>query len=103
MARCYYILVYQFYSRCDRRVTRGVNEIMNHSQEWAGRSVIVLGLAKSGVAVAKLLHRLGANVLVNELKPRSECQGATELETLGIPVLCGGHPDDLISDEVDLV
>jgi UDP-N-acetylmuramoylalanine--D-glutamate ligase len=76
---------------------------MNHSQEWAGRSVIVLGLAKSGVAVAKLLHRLGANVLVNELKPRSECQGAIELETLGIPVLCGGHPDDLISDEVDLV
>ncbi|MBH8598060.1 UDP-N-acetylmuramoyl-L-alanine--D-glutamate ligase [Thermoactinomyces sp. CICC 10523] len=76
---------------------------MNDAQNWAGRFVIVLGLARSGAAVAKLLHRLGAKVLVNELKPRSECESANELESLGIQVICDGHPDDLISDEVDLV
>lgn len=70
---------------------------------WKDRHVIVIGLAKSGVAVAKCLHRLGAKVTVNDQKPLEECPEAAELKELGIPVLCGGHPSDLITDEVDLV
>ncbi|MBA4601163.1 UDP-N-acetylmuramoyl-L-alanine--D-glutamate ligase [Thermoactinomyces mirandus] len=76
---------------------------MKKTSEWAGRYVIVLGLARSGVAVAKLLNELEAKVLVNDCKPREQCPEADELEMLGIPVLCGGHPDDLVSDEVDLL
>ncbi|MGA8943196.1 MAG: UDP-N-acetylmuramoyl-L-alanine--D-glutamate ligase [Thermoactinomyces sp.] len=76
---------------------------MRNTDKLAGRHVIVLGLARSGVAVAKLLNDLQANVLVNDYKPREECPEAEELERLGIPVLCGGHPDGLISDEVDLL
>lgn len=76
---------------------------MRKTTEWAGRYVIVLGLARSGVAIAKLLNDLQAKVLVNDYKPREQCPEAEELEKLGIQVLCGGHPDDLISDEVDLL
>ncbi|KQL44126.1 UDP-N-acetylmuramoylalanine--D-glutamate ligase [Brevibacillus choshinensis] len=65
--------------------------------------VVVIGMAKSGVAVAKLLHRFGANVVVNDKKPREEATGAEELEALGIPVICGYHPDDLIHSGVSLV
>lgn len=71
--------------------------------EFKGKHWIVLGLARSGIAVAKLLHRYGAHVIVNDKKPRQEAKEADELEKLGIPVICGGHPDDLIHDQVEAV
>ncbi len=70
---------------------------------YQGQHAVVLGLAKSGVAVAKLLHRFGAKVIVNDKKPREEAVGADELEALGIPVITGGHPDDLIHPGVAVV
>ncbi|MED4752114.1 UDP-N-acetylmuramoyl-L-alanine--D-glutamate ligase [Brevibacillus choshinensis] len=73
---------------------------MNRYQD---QHVVVIGMAKSGVAVAKLLHRFGANVVVNDKKSREEATGAEELEALGIPVICGYHPDDLIHSGVSLV
>lgn len=65
--------------------------------------MVVLGLAKSGVQVAKTLHRSGAVVTVNDKKMREECPEASELEALGISVVCGGHPEGLIHAGVDLV
>ncbi|MFC4076532.1 UDP-N-acetylmuramoyl-L-alanine--D-glutamate ligase [Salinithrix halophila] len=76
---------------------------MSSSDDWKGLRVVVLGLARSGVAVAKLLHDLGAKVTVNDRKPRSECPEAEALEKLGVPVICGGHPVDLIHDRVNLL
>ncbi len=71
--------------------------------EWSGKRVLVLGMAKSGIAVAKLLHRLGAEVTVNDKKPREETPEATQLEELGVRVILGGHPDHLLSEGVDLI
>jgi len=76
---------------------------MKQLNQYKDRQIVVLGMAKSGVAVAKLLHRFGAHVVVNDRKPREESVGADELEALGIPIICGGHPDDLIHPGVDLV
>ncbi|MCA1293049.1 UDP-N-acetylmuramoyl-L-alanine--D-glutamate ligase [Paenibacillus sp. alder61] len=76
---------------------------MKHPDEYRGRQVVVLGLAKSGVQVAKTLHRSGAVVTVNDKKTREECPEASELEALGISVVCGGHPEGLIHAGVDLV
>lgn len=77
---------------------------MNRDRKyWENRKVVVLGLARSGLAVAKLLHRLGAKVVANDIKPRVECPEAGILEELGIPVICGEHPDDLVHDNVDLL
>lgn len=76
---------------------------MNHPETYRGQQVVVLGLAKSGVQVAKVLHRAGANVTVNDKKDREQCPEASELEALGISVVCGGHPDDLIHSDVKLV
>lgn len=76
---------------------------MNHPETYRGQQVVVLGLAKSGVQVAKVLHRAGANVIVNDKKDREQCPEASELEALGISVVCGGHPDDLIHRDVKLV
>lgn len=76
---------------------------MNHPRAYRDQEVAVLGLAKSGVAVAKLFHELGARVVANDRKERQLCPEADELEALGISVVCGGHPEGLIHPEVSLV
>jgi len=40
---------------------------MKHPREYRNEHVVVLGLAKSGQAVAKVFHELGAIVTVNDL------------------------------------
>lgn len=76
---------------------------MNHPSAYQGKRVVVLGLARSGVSVAKLFHKLGAEVVVNDKKERDLCPEADELAALGISVICGGHPDDLIDDRTALL
>jgi UDP-N-acetylmuramoylalanine--D-glutamate ligase len=76
---------------------------MKHPREYAGQQVVVLGLARSGRACARLFHELGARVIVNDRKDRSECPEADELESLGIQVICGYHPDDLMHEGIHLV
>lgn len=72
-------------------------------EEYRGRRVVVLGLARSGVAAAKLFHRAGADVVANDRKARPECPEAEELEALGISVDCGGHPEGLVNAETALL
>jgi UDP-N-acetylmuramoylalanine--D-glutamate ligase len=60
-----------------------------------GRRVVVVGLARSGVAVARLLHGVGARVTGTDTKPL-EALGPTarELAPLGVRLLTGGvHPE----------
>ncbi|BFT73321.1 UDP-N-acetylmuramoyl-L-alanine--D-glutamate ligase [Paenibacillus sp. P36] len=76
---------------------------MMHPREYRGLEVVVLGLARSGVAAAKLFHQQGALVTVNDKKERSACPEADELEALGISVVCGFHPESLVHEGVALV
>ncbi|RCW46537.1 UDP-N-acetylmuramoyl-L-alanine--D-glutamate ligase [Paenibacillus prosopidis] len=76
---------------------------MNHPASYLNRRVVVLGLARSGVSVAKVFHQLGAEVVVNDKKERELCPEADELTALGISVLCGYHPDDLITADTALL
>jgi len=76
---------------------------MMHPMHYRDKQVVVLGLAKSGVAVAKLFHEQGTAVTVNDKKERDACPEAAELEALGISVVCGGHPPTLIQEGVSLV
>ncbi|WLR52248.1 UDP-N-acetylmuramoyl-L-alanine--D-glutamate ligase [Bacillus tianshenii] len=69
---------------------------MNEQTSYRGKQVLVLGLAKSGAAAAKLLQRLGAKIVVNDKQDLSEDSNAKELEALGIEVIGGGHPDGLL-------
>ncbi|QLK85800.1 UDP-N-acetylmuramoyl-L-alanine--D-glutamate ligase [Staphylococcus sp. 17KM0847] len=68
-----------------------------------GEKVLVLGLAKSGYEAAKLLHRLGAEVTVNDGKDLSQDVHAKDLETLGIHVVSGSHPIALLDESPIIV
>lgn len=76
---------------------------MKHPESYRDQEVVVLGLAKSGVQVAKVMHAYGAKVTVNDQKDRDQCPEAGELEALGITVICGGHPADLVHPGISLL
>ncbi len=72
--------------------------------DYLHKNVLVIGLAKSGLAAAKLLHQLGAKVTVNDVKATDEDTSVKELKALGIDVVGGGHPLFLIDEyPVDLI
>lgn len=76
---------------------------MIHTMKFHHKKVLVLGLAKSGVAASMLLHKLGAFVTVNDAKPFDENPDAQSLLKMGITVICGRHPEDLLDEGFELV
>ncbi|HFU4417471.1 TPA: UDP-N-acetylmuramoyl-L-alanine--D-glutamate ligase [Enterococcus faecium] len=76
---------------------------MKKISTYENKKVLVLGLAKSGVSAAKLLHELGALVTVNYGKPFDENPEAQELLSLGIKVITGSHPIELLDEEFSLM
>ncbi len=66
--------------------------------------VLVLGLAKSGEAAAKLLCKHGVHVVVNERRPLNDVEDTVQsLEEMGVRCICGGHPEDLLNENFDFV
>lgn len=62
--------------------------------------VLVIGAAKSGIAVAKLLQSKGICVFLTDQNKIDEKE---ELESEGIQVFDGGHPDFLFNTDYDFV
>ncbi|HXS19403.1 MAG TPA: UDP-N-acetylmuramoyl-L-alanine--D-glutamate ligase [Polyangiaceae bacterium] len=54
-----------------------------------GKTVIVVGLGTSGCSAARLLERLGANVIATDTRPRSAL--SAEAQRLKAQLLVGGH------------
>ncbi len=65
-------------------------------RRWlAARTVAVVGLARSGVAAARLIRHLGGRVLASDSGAREALSAeARELEQIGCAVFAGGHPDE---------
>ncbi|WP_223596012.1 UDP-N-acetylmuramoyl-L-alanine--D-glutamate ligase [Neobacillus bataviensis] len=76
---------------------------MKQIEKYRHKKILVLGLAKSGVTAAALLHKLGAFVTVNDKKPLSENPEAQGLLEQGIKVICGDHPVELLDEGFELI
>ncbi|EKN66339.1 UDP-N-acetylmuramoyl-L-alanyl-D-glutamate synthetase [Neobacillus bataviensis LMG 21833] len=76
---------------------------MRQIESYQHKKILVLGLAKSGVTAATLLHKLGAFVTVNDKKPLSENPEAQGLLEQGIKVICGEHPIELLDEGFELI
>ena len=68
---------------------------------FENKNVVVLGLARSGIAACKFLRKRGCNVIVNDRKETEDESILKELLDLGVKVILGSHPDDLINSDVD--
>lgn len=76
---------------------------MKATKKYENKKILVLGLAKSGVAAAALLHKLGAFVTVNDAKEFDQNPDAQHLLELGITVITGSHPVDLLDEGFVLI
>ena len=76
---------------------------MKKIETFENKKVLVLGLAKSGEAAARLLEKLGAIVTVNDGKPFDENPAAQSLLEEGIKVICGSHPLELLDENFELI
>lgn len=64
--------------------------------EYNGKKALVCGMARSGIAAAKLLKRLGAEVTLQDMKKREELSAdVLNLENEGIVLYTGANPDDI--------
>ena len=69
----------------------------------AGKRVGILGMARSGIGAARLVHRLGGRALISDVKSAEVLREAVgELKALGTEIETGGH--QRIADEAfDLI
>lgn len=67
------------------------------------KKVLVLGMARSGYEAAKLLESKGYEVIVNDSSTEQNLKQMKELQALGIEVVLGSHPDDLINNTVEML
>ena len=75
---------------------------MNLKSELENKKITVLGAARSGIAVAKLLHKAGADVFVSDAAPAAKKKNeASELENAGIKYEFGRH--STIAHQAELV
>lgn len=72
--------------------------------DFNGKRVLVIGLARSGAAVARLLQKYGAQFTVNDQKALEDLgEEAANLQALGIEVIGGGHPEGIVHAGIDLI
>jgi UDP-N-acetylmuramoylalanine--D-glutamate ligase len=67
-----------------------------------GKNILVVGLARSGVAAAEFLLSRGARVVVNDAKPESELKDVSGLRAKGVEIVAGSHPPELF-EKPDLI
>lgn len=69
-----------------------------------GKKVLLVGLAKTGIATIKFLHSKGALLTVNDIKGKEELADVLgELEGLGVEFILGSHPQNIDSYELAVV
>ena len=69
---------------------------MKSPMDLAGKRVLVVGLAQTGIAVARFLARRGARVIVNDGKPEAELGeriAALRAAAGEVELVLGGHPE----------
>ena len=76
---------------------------MSEAHDLTGRQVVVLGLARQGLALARFLVEQGAHVTASDVKTAEQLADAIEsMEGLPVKYVLGGHPMQLL-DGCDLL
>lgn len=72
---------------------------MKTVDSYNGKNVLVLGLGKSGIAVANLLLKLNANIVINDNKSVDLSENIyKELIDKGVKIITGSHPITLFDE-----
>jgi UDP-N-acetylmuramoylalanine--D-glutamate ligase len=67
------------------------------------KRAFVLGMARSGFEAAKLLAAQGYDVVINDAEKEANTEMLRELQSLGIKIVLGSHPDNLFNDTFEMI
>ena len=72
---------------------------------FENKKILILGMARSGYEAAKYLSRFNNTIIVNDggAKEKQDVEKISELEKLGVTLIFGSHPDDLLDDSFDYI
>ncbi len=70
---------------------------------FENKKILVLGMARSGYEAAKILIKRGNTVILNDNKDEASQneEQVNELRNIGVELIFGSHPDDLLDDSFD--
>ena len=70
---------------------------------FKNKKILILGFARSGYQAAKVLIKRGNTVYLNDSKDEDKMDKdqVLELRGLGVNLIFGSHPDDLLDESFD--
>lgn len=72
---------------------------------FENNKILILGMARSGYEAAKMLIDRGCEVVLNDsaLEEKMDQKKVEELRSLGVKLIFGSHPEDLLDDSFDFL
>ena len=70
---------------------------------FENKKIFILGMARSGYWVAKVLANMNNDIVLNDANEKQDENRVKELESLGIKVVLGSHPDDILDESFDYI
>ncbi|HOP66057.1 MAG TPA: UDP-N-acetylmuramoyl-L-alanine--D-glutamate ligase [Bacilli bacterium] len=70
---------------------------------FENKKIFILGMARSGYEAAKILAKRNNEVVINDKNASQDDVHIKELENLGVKVILGDHPDDILDTSFDYI
>jgi len=68
---------------------------------FENNKIFILGFARSGYEAAKFLAKRNNTIILNDMKEDHDKEKLDELKELGVQVILGSHPDDILDSSFD--
>ena len=68
---------------------------------FENKKIFILGMARSGYHAARVLAKRGNTIVLNDKNANQDKNHIKELEDLGVKVILGDHPDDILDETFD--
>ena len=70
---------------------------------FENKKIFILGMARSGYEAAKVLAKRNNEIVLNDKNENQDKNHIKELEDLGVKVILGSHPDDILDNTFDYI
>lgn len=68
---------------------------------FENKKIFILGMARSGYEAAKVLAKRNNAIVINDISLDQDQNKVRELKELGVNVVLGSHPDDILTSDFD--
>ena len=68
---------------------------------FENKKIFILGMARSGYHAARILAKRNNQIVLNDMNEKQDENHVKELEDLGVKIILGSHPDDILDESFD--